>query len=100
MFRFQRSGRTKNGRTPEAIMWAKEIADYLNAKYSQVSLQVYTQFFGDFHTIYWYADFKDLATWESFVVQAMSDQGYWAIVNKGTELFIEGGFNDTLMSSV
>lgn len=100
MFRFQRTGRTKNGRTPQAILWAKEIAEYLNGKYPQISIQVYTQFFGDFHSIHWTCDYKDLATIENIFKQMMLDQGYWALVNKGMEMFIEGGFNDSLMSSV
>ncbi len=100
MFRFQRSGRTKNGKTPQAIMWAKEIAEYLKGKYPQISIQVYAQLFGDFSTIYWISDYNDLATIENLNKQIMLDQGYWAMVNKGMEMFIEGGFNDTLMSSV
>ena len=100
MFRFQRSGRTKNGKTPQAIMLAKEITDYLNGKYSQISIQVYTQVFDGFNTIYWISDYNDLATIKNVSKQIMLDQGCWEIVNKGMEMFIQGGFNDTLMSSV
>jgi len=97
MLRFKRIGRLKNGRTPEGIKWAKEIAEYLKANYSQASFQVYIELFGDVNAIYWYADVKDLAAWDSFLAQLMPDQGYWAMVNKGMELFIEGSFKDTLM---
>ena len=100
MFRFQRSGRVKNDKMLEATKWAKEITEYINTKYSQVSLQAYSEMFCDLHTITWYADYKDLATLESVFTQLKSDEGYWAIVIKGLEWFIEGSFRDTLMSSI
>ena len=99
MFRFQRSGQVKNGKNLEAIGWAKEIAEYLNAKYS-TSFQVYTEYFGDVNTIYWQSDFKDLATFESLSSQLLSDQGYWANVIKGMEWIIEGSLQDKLVHSV
>ena len=83
-----------------AVKWAKEIAEYLNTKYAAVSCQVYTEVLGDLRVIYWYADYKDLATVESVLTQIMSDQGYWALVNKGVEFFIDGSFKDKLMKAI
>ena len=100
MFRFQRSGRTKNGKLLEGVRFAKEVAEYINTKYGPGLIHVYTEAFGELNTIYWYADYENLATIESINMQLLADQGYWAIVNKGTEWFIEGSFHDTLMSSV
>ena len=100
MFRFQRSARAKGGKALEAVQFAKEVAGYINTKYAPVSVQVYTEQFGDLNTIYWYADYKDLATIEGINAQILTDQDYWAIVSKATDLFIEGSLHDTLMSSV
>lgn len=100
MYRFQRSGQVKNGKLLEAIKWAKEITEFINTKYSQVSLQAYTGIFGDPHTVYWYSDYKDLATLESVLAQLTSDQDYSAIINKGVEFFIDGSFQEKLMSSL
>ncbi len=100
MVRFQRVGRAKNDKFLEAIQWAKEVSEYINTKYSPVSIQVYAEMLGDLHTIYWHGDYKDFAAVESILAQLMSDQGYWAIVNKGVGWFIEGSFHDTLMGSV
>jgi len=101
MFRFQRTGRVKNAQFfIEAVQWAKEITEYINTKYPQVSLQVYTEVFSDIHTIYWHADYKDLATLESVQSQLMADQGYWAIVNKGMGCFMEGTWKDILIRSL
>jgi hypothetical protein len=100
MVRFQRSGRAKNGKILEAIRFATEVSEYINTKYSPVSVQVYTAASGDYGTIYWYADYKDFASFERIYAQLRSDKGYWAIVNKAMEWFIEGCFHDTLLSSV
>lgn len=100
MYRFERSGRVKNGKWLEASQFAREIAEYINTKYPQGSLQVYAEFFDDIHSIHWYSDYKDLATFESLREQLLADQGYWAIVTKGMEWFLEGSFRDRLMSSV
>ncbi len=100
MFRFQRSARAKVGKALEAVQFAKEVAEYINTKYAPASVQAYTEQFGDINTIYWYVDYKDLATIEGINTQLLADQGYWAIVNKAADLFIEGSLHDTLMRSV
>ena len=100
MVRFQRTARAKGGKFPEAMQFAKEVAGYLNDKYAPVTIQVYSELFGDVNTIYWYADYKDLATIEGINARLLADQGYWAILNKAADLFIEGSVHDTLMMSV
>ncbi len=100
MVRFQRTARAKGGKFLEAMQFAKEVAGYLNDKYAPVSIQVYSELFGDVNTIYWYVDYKDLATIEGINAQLLADQGYWAIVNKATDLFIEGSVHDALMMAV
>ena len=101
MLRFYRTGRVKNGKNLfiEAVQWAKEVAGYLNGTYS-LSMQVYSEIFGDFGSIYWYVDYKDLATADAVGGKLMSDQKYWAMVNKGMELFIDGTFHDKIMRLV
>ena len=100
MIRLQRSGRTKNGKLVNGIMFAKEIAEYLNSKYAPLSVQVFAEQFGNLGTIYWYLDYKDLATLESVTSKLIADQEYLAIALKGMELFIEGSIHDCLMASV
>ncbi|MGA3115026.1 MAG: DUF6039 family protein [Syntrophobacteraceae bacterium] len=100
MVRYQRSARAKYGKFPEAVQLSKAMTEYINTKCSPLSLQAYATVFGDVGTLYWYVDLKDFASYESLQRQVRSDQGYWAILNKGAELFIEGSYHDTLMSSV
>ena len=100
MFRFQTSGRAKDDKVPEAIQFAKEVAKYINSKYPPVSVQVYSEVVEDSNNIHWYLDYKDPRAIENFRGQLRRDQGYWAIIFKGMDYFIEKSFHDTLMSSV
>ena len=42
MIRLTRSGRTKSDKFLEGVRFAKEVAEYVNAKYAPVSVQVFT----------------------------------------------------------
>jgi len=100
MIRFQRSGKVKNGKLLDGIQFAKEIAEYIHSQHPVVSVQVYMEQFGNFGTIHWHTDYKDLATLESVTTKLLADQKYLAIASKGIEFFIDGGFHDCLISSV
>ena len=100
MFRFHRIARVSRGKFLEAVQWAKEVAGYINTKYAPVSVQAYAELFGDVGTVHWYADYEDLATIERINAQLLTDQGYWAMLNKAADLFIEGSVHDTLIQSL
>jgi hypothetical protein len=99
MFRLQTSGRARNDKVDEAKRFAREIAEYVNTKYPPVSVQVYSEVFENSSNIYWYSDYKDLATIQNFRAQLRSDQGYWARVFEGMDYFIGRNFRETLMGS-
>jgi len=99
MYKFVRSGKIK-GNVPEAVRWAKEIADYVSGKHSPVKVHVYTGMFGDLNTIFWEIEHKDLASIEALSAKLVSDQGYWAVVEKAAGLFIDGTFRDSVLGSV
>ncbi len=100
MFRFHRIARASRGNFPRAVQWAKEVAEYINENYAPVSVQAYSELFGDSGMVHWYADYEDLATIEKFNAQLLADQGYWAMINEGADLFIEGSVHDTLIQSI
>lgn len=99
MIRFRRSAKIKSDKVLDGVRFAKEAAEYINAKHAPVSVQVYTGLFGDLNTIHWYIDYKDLATLDSISKQLLADQEYLAIVSKGTECIIEGSVHDTVIRS-
>ena len=99
MYRFVRSGKIKVN-APEALRWAKEIAEYVSSKASPLKVNVYTGLFGDLNTVFWEVEYKDLATVESTNAKLTADPGYWNVVSKGSALFIEGSFSDSIMRLV
>jgi hypothetical protein len=100
MIRFQRSGKVKNGKLQDGMRFAKEVSEYINAKYAPISVQAFSELFGDMATIHWHVDYDDLAALESIHTKLLADQEYWAIVNKGTDCYIDGSFQDSLISSI
>ena len=101
MVRFHRSARTARGRRLlEAIQWAREVAEYINSKYSEATVLVFVEQFGAQGTIHWYADYEDVATLDRIGSELLADEGYQSILENAAELFIEGSVNDTLMASV
>jgi hypothetical protein len=63
-------------------------------------VQAFTELFGDMATIHWCVDYEDLAALENIHSKLMADQEYWAIVNKGTDCYIDGSFQDRLIGSI
>jgi len=100
MIRHQRSGRAKVGKAWDVIKFAKEIADFINTRYAPVSVQVYSEVFGDLNMIYWQTDYDDLAALEQFHARLTADPDYQAIVSKGSDIFIEGTLRDKLLKPV
>jgi len=100
MYRLQRTGNISRGKALEARQWAKEVAEYINKHYAPVSVQAYSEIFGDIGRVHWYADAEDLATIEGFNAHLLMDQGYQALINKSTDLFVEGSIHDRLIQSL
>lgn len=100
MYRFHRTGYASRGKLLEAVKWAKEVAGYITKNYSPVSVQAYSEIFGDYSAVHWYTDYEDLATIEKINAQLLTDQGYLALLNKAGDLFIEGSIHDTLIQSL
>jgi len=82
------------GKYPDAVKFAKEIAEYVNQTYP-VELGVFMETDG---TIYWMSDYKDYATYGQVRTQIATDQRYWEIVAGAAEVLVDGSITDiTLM---
>lgn len=100
MIRFQRSLRARGGKGREAAAWAKELTAYLNGKYSDARLEVFTHRFGDINTFTWQADFDSLASLDSYQQAVGVDRDYWALVDKSDGLYLEDSIHDTIFESL
>lgn len=99
MYRFHRTAMAKQSKLQEAFKFAKEMSEYLGTKYAPVKVQAYLEIFGDNGRIHWYSDYDDLASVEKITGKIRKDQGYWEILNKANDVFIEGSIQDTLMQA-
>jgi hypothetical protein len=100
MIRFQRSGRVARGKDPEAIEWSKEVTAYLNGKFSEANLQVFSHRFGTIDTLAWQADFDSLASLDSYQRAINGDEGFGERLGKATGFFVEGSFFDTVFETL
>jgi len=100
MIRFQRSGRIARGKDLQATEWSKEVTAYLNSKFSDANLQVFSQRFGDIDTLAWQADFDSLASLDNYQRAINGDEGFWERLGKSTEFFVEGSFFDTVFETL
>ena len=100
MVRFERSARVARGKLLEARKWAQEIADYTNKNHPEGKLQAFSERYGNIGKLLWQADFDNLAMLDQYQASFDSDQGYWALVNKGTDLLVEDSVMDTVYETL
>jgi hypothetical protein len=99
MVRWIRSARIKYVNFNQGVQWAKEVAEFVNKKY-KIQVSVYMVSFGEFATIRWFCDYKDLATLEKLAGQILVDKEYMQIVGKGTEFLVPDSVLDTVMRAI
>ena len=99
MIRFQRYAVASGPNPLKAIQWAKEVTEFINGKWPERKLEVFTGQFGAYGAIYWSVDFEDLVSLESWTNQILADQGYWEMLSKAEGLFQEGHGRDIVMRS-
>jgi hypothetical protein len=100
MIRWTRSLRIASAKYfPQAMQWAKEIAEFINKKY-KIQVSVYMDSFGEIGTIRWFCDYEDLATMEKVRSQMDKDQEYWQKVIQASDFIMQGSVRDTVMRAI
>ena len=99
MIKLIQSGRPLPGKSREAMQWAREVADWLNARQPGSNVQVFTEVFGASGTIYWLGDVEDIATIERQVAERRSDSDWLALMARGDGLLLPGSLWDTVLRS-
>ena len=94
--RFYRTGVAAPGKSSEAMAFAAEIAEYFTATFG-VAVTWGVQIGGTYGTVYWFADYDDLAHFEAVNGQQIGDQQYMEKVARGEQLFVAGLGGDTLV---
>jgi uncharacterized alpha/beta hydrolase family protein len=100
MVRWTRSAKVSSAKNmPQAIQWAKEVAEFINKKY-KIHVSVYMDSFGEVGTIRWFCDYEDLASMEKIGKQLIADQEYFKRLAETGDLFTQGSIYDTVMQAL
>ena len=99
MIKYIRSAHPQAGKAGEAVQWAREMADWLNARQPGSNVQVFTEVFGAPGTIHVLSDVEDLATMERQMAERQPDSEWQALSARGAALIVPGSRQDTLLRS-
>jgi uncharacterized alpha/beta hydrolase family protein len=100
MIRWTRSAKVSNAKNmPQAIQWAKEVAEFINKKY-KIQVSVYMDSFGEVGTIRWFCDYEDLASIEKIGKQLITDKEYLKRLAETGDLFTQGSVYDLAMQAI
>src|SRR5688572_10275484 len=99
MIKYIRSAHPQTGKSREAVQWAREVADWLNARQPGSNVQVFREVFGASGTIYWLGDVEDIATIERQMAERQSDPDWLALTARGGGLLLPGSLRDTVLRS-
>ena len=97
--RLHRTVQISAPRAAEAVQFATEVAQYINANSSDLRVTAQVERFGA-QRIHWFADADDIAALDRGQNALLVDEGYLATVAKGVELFIDGSLQDTVTVSL
>ncbi len=84
---------------PQAVQWAKEIAELVNKK-CNTQVSVYVDSFGEIGTIRWFCDYADMAALEKVGKQLNTDQEYWQKVFQAADFIVRDSVCDTVMQAI
>jgi len=78
----------KVGKAREAIAAVKALGDYVRTKHGAKGEAYVQTFGGTAGTIYIIADYGDAASYQALQAKVMADEGYWALVQKVSEVIV------------
>lgn len=100
MIYFHRQAVVSPGRLREALRFAAEATAYLNSVLPEVNATAGVGIGGQTGTMYWRAEYADLAALERAQTQLFADDAFQALLVKGAELFLAGSMKDDVIKSL
>lgn len=99
MIRFVRTANIAPGKQGDAIVFAKQIVDYIS-KNLGVKLEVLLPIGGNANRIAWRAEHTNLAALEELVTRSAADAKYGELVKSGSSNFIAGSIHDSIWRTI
>ena len=100
MVRWMASMRVKAGKSMKAMGYAKEMVEFAKKFKGAPPVHVYGDSFGDIPTLRWFADYRDLATFETVSTQVLADEAYHKKIEQNVDLFVEGSTQSVVMREI
>ena len=100
MIKFIRSARVEAGKVREAAQWAREVADWINARQPDANVQVYREVFGAAGTLYWISEAADVAMLERQTAEWQATPEWQALMARNAGLLVAGSVQDTVLRSI
>ena len=97
MIRWMSTVRIAAGKAVPAMAFAKEMVEFARKYTGAPQALVFADSFGDAGTIRFFADYDNLATFESVSNQMLLDEAYWKRIEEAKDLFIEGSNRTIVM---
>jgi hypothetical protein len=99
VIRFVRIASIAPGKLGSALMFAKQISEYL-AKNHNLKLGVMMPVGGNPHRVAWRAEYSGLAAMEESQTKFMADPKYLELLSTGGDNFIAGSLTDSIWRTV
>ena len=95
MYKLTRSAMVAQGKGPEAVAFATQVAAHVTEHHTPV--QVGVEMAGDQGRIHWFSEYESAAEWEQTGMALVADAEYQNMLVAAGELFIAGMTRDTLV---
>jgi hypothetical protein len=99
MIRFVRTATVAPGKLADALVFAKQIAEYLGKNHGQ-KLEVMVPVGGNPIRIAWRTEYASLGALEEFMTKTMSDPKYAELLKTGGMNFVAGSLNDSIWKTL
>ena len=83
-----------------ALEWAKSAAQYVDGKFGFSKVECGVEMYGSAGRFYWIGRQESLDSLGRGAEQALTDQGYQQLLQKGVGLFVPGSVYDTVIVGV
>lgn len=84
----------------KAVEWAKSVAHYVDGRFGFSTVECGVEMYGSSGRFYWIGRQVSLETLAKGAAQALTDQGYQQMLQKGADLFVPGSVLDTVIVGI
>ncbi len=95
-FRWQRTVLTRSGETLRAAEFAVAIAEFVNQKFPEITVEVYMETLGVSGKIHWFVDFESMEQLQRIMDGLAMDAEYNQMVLEVADVFMDGHTHDTV----